>query len=251
MTVENEKDLIGLMTIGRIVGECLNYMLEHVEAGMSTADIDEMGAAFLKKHGARSAPILAYKFPGYTCISINDEAAHGIPRKDRLIYPGDMVNIDVSAEKDGYWADNGRSMVVPPVDPERQRLVDASKKALDIAISKAKAGMPISEIGKAVEAYAKKQGFAIIRDLGGHGVGRGIHEAPSVPHHYDRRDRRGRKRLREGMVLTLEPFLTTGAQHIDTDPDGWTLRTPDGSLVAQHEHTLVITKDKPILVTAV
>lgn len=248
MTVENEKDLAGLLAIGKIVGECLNYMIDKIEVGMSTADLDALGEAFLKKHGARSAPILAYKFPGFTCISINDEAAHGIPSPKRIIQAGDMVNVDVSAEKNGYWADTGRSMNVPPVDPEKQRLIDASKQALEIAISKAKAGVPIYEIGKAVEAYAKKQGYTIIRELGGHGVGRHIHEKPSVPHHYNRR---AKERLQEGMVLTLEPFVAMGAKHIDTDPDGWTLRTTDGSLVAQHEHTVIITKDRPILITAV
>lgn len=247
MTVDNDRDVMGLMAIGKIVGECIQHMLAHVEPGITTGELDEIGATFLKKHGARSAPILTYKFPGATCISINDEAAHGIPGS-RVIEPGDLVNIDVSAEKDGYFADSGYTMAVPPVTKEMQDLLDATQQALEIAIDAARAGQPINVIGKAVEAFARKKGYAIIRDLPGHGVGRGLHEEPSVPNHFVRRARR---KMTEGMVFTLEPFLTTGKHHIVTDPDGWTLRTRDGSLSAQFEHTVIITNERPILVTAV
>ncbi|MFW5748620.1 MAG: type I methionyl aminopeptidase [Chloroflexota bacterium] len=247
MTIEGQRDLLGMMEIGRICGLAVLHMAGHLAPGITTKELDAIGAAFLKKHGARSAPILAYRFPGHTCISINDEAAHGIPG-DRVIQPGDLVNIDVSAEKNGYWGDTGSSFGVPPVSPQKQALLDATRKALDIAIEHARAGVPISEIGRAVEGFARKQGFQVIEELGGHGVGRHIHEKPSVPHHYNKR---ARQRLKEGQVITLEPFLTTGARHIKTMPDGWTLKTVDGSLSAQFEHTVVITNDKPILVTAV
>ncbi len=246
MTIENQNDLVGLMRIGKIVAQTIQHMIDSIQPGMTTKELDDIGALFLNKHGARSAPILAYKFPGYTCISINDEAAHGIPG-DKVIQPGDLVNVDVSAELDGYWADSGRSIQVPPTDAAKQRLIAASKQALEIAIDHARGGNRIFEIGKAVEAYATKQGYSVIRELGGHGVGRHIHEKPSVPHHYNRR---ANNRLVPGTVLTLEPFLTTGAKHIVTEPDGWTLRTTDGSLVVQHEHTVVITEDRPIIVTA-
>lgn len=246
MTIENQNDLLGLMKIGKIVAQTIQHMIDHIEPGITTKALDDIGATFLTKHGARSAPILAYKYPGYTCISVNDEAAHGIPG-DRVIEAGDLVNVDVSAELDGYWADSGRSMQVPPYDDDKQALLAASREALEIAIDNAKAGNRIYEVGKAVEAFAKKKGFHVIRELGGHGVGRHIHEKPSVPHHYNRR---ANQRFKAGTVVTLEPFLTTGAIHVKTDPDGWTLRTTDGSLVAQHEHTVVITDERPILVTA-
>ena len=246
MTIENQNDLVGLMRIGKIVAQTIQHMIDSIEPGMTTKQLDDIGAAFLTKHGARSAPILAYKFPGHTCISINDEAAHGIPG-DKVIQPGDLVNVDVSAELDGYWADSGRSMQVPPFDDAKQRMIAASKEALEIAIAHARGGNRIFEIGKAVEAFASKKGYSVIRELGGHGVGRHIHEKPSVPHHYNRR---ANKRLVPGTVLTLEPFLTTGAKHIFTEDDGWTLRTTDGSQVVQHEHTVVITEDRPIIVTA-
>jgi methionyl aminopeptidase len=247
MFVKNEQDLLGLTIIGRICGQTMHHMAAHMEPGMTTAELDAIGAAFLEEHGARSAPILAYQFPGHTCISVNDEAAHGIPG-DYVIQPGDLVNIDVSAEKDGYWGDTGSSFAVPPVTPEKQHLLDATKRALEISIEKAVAGNHIYEIGKAVEKYARKQGFQVIRELGGHGVGRHIHEKPSVPHWYNRR---ANGILQEGLVVTLEPFLSPTAKHIYKMPDGWTLKTRDGSLSAQFEHTIVITKGKPILVTQV
>jgi methionyl aminopeptidase len=247
MSIDSEKDLLGLMRIGKIVGLAIQHMRECMEPGMTTAELDAIGGEFLKQNGARSAPILAYKYPGYTCISVNDEAAHGVPGK-RVIKDGDLVNIDVSAELDGYWADSGASFPIPPTTPEKQKLLDYTKTALERAIDAARAGAPINAVGKAVEAVAQEGGFSIIRELGGHGVGRHIHEKPSVPNFYTRRTK---GHFEEGMVLTLEPFLTMGAIHVNTLADGWTLRTTDGSLVAQYEHTIVITKERPILVTAV
>ncbi len=248
MSIDSEKDIIGLMRIGRVVGLTLKHMQAALEPGMTTAELDAIGAAFLEEHGAQSAPIITYNYPAHTCISINDEAAHGIPG-DRVILAGDLVNIDVSAELDGYFADTGASMPVPPISPEKQRLCDATMAALQAAIGAVRAGQSINVIGKAVEPIARKAGYSIITELGGHGIGRKLHEPPhAVPHHYDRR---ARTTLTEGLVMTLEPFLTTGRGRIKTDPDGWTLRTVDGGLAAQYEHTVIITKDKPILVTAV
>ncbi|MBZ0302154.1 MAG: type I methionyl aminopeptidase [Anaerolineae bacterium] len=248
MSIENEQDLIALMRIGRIVGLTLQHMGAAVQPGMTTAELDAIGAEFMAQHGARSAPILAYKFPGHTCISLNDEAAHGIPG-DREIQPGDLVNIDVSAELDGYFADTGGSFAVPPVTSENQRLLATARKALDAATNAVRSGLPLNVIGKAVEKVARPAGYGILRELGGHGVGRSLHEKPhAIPHYFNPR---ARERLTEGMVLTIEPFLTTGATHVKTDEDGWTLRTVDGSLSAQYEHTLIITKGKPVLVTAV
>jgi methionyl aminopeptidase len=248
MSIENDKDIVGLMKIGRVVALTMYHMADAMKPGMTTAELDAIGAKFLAEHGARSAPILTYKFPGHTCISINDEAAHGIPGS-RVIQEGDLVNIDVSAELEGYFADTGGSFPVPPISAEKQRLLDATRKALDAAIGAARAGQPLNAIGRAVEKVAKPAGYKIIRELGGHGVGRKLHEPPhAVPHYFERKARR---KMQEGMVMTLEPFLTTGAIHVKTQPDGWTLKTTDGSLSAQFEHTVIITNGKPILVTAV
>lgn len=246
MTVENEDDLHRLMRIGQICAQTLAHMLAHVEPGMTTAQLDAIGAAFLKRHGARSAPILAYRFPGHTCISLNDEAAHGIPG-ERVIRPGDVINIDVSAELEGFWADTGASALVPPARPEHERLLDAAWAARERAIGAARAGQPINAIGRAVETAAREAGFHVILELTGHGVGRHIHEPPTVYNFYFRR---ARQKLTDGLVITVEPFLTPGAGRVVTASDGWTLRTRDGAVAAQFEHTIVIDGDRPIIVTA-
>jgi methionyl aminopeptidase len=247
MTIENDKDMQGLLRIGQICGLTLQHMLEYVEPGITTAQLDAIGAEYMKRHGARSAPILAYRYPGNTCISINDEVAHGIPG-ERVIQPGDVVNVDVSAELEGYWGDTGATVLVPPTTPEHERLCRFTRQALNDAIQVARAGRPMNVIGKAVERVARRGGYRIIHELNGHGVGRHIHEAPSVFNFNNRHDR---TRLAEGMAFTIEPFLTLGDGHIFTDTDGWTLRTRDSSVAAQYEHTVVITRDQPILVTKV
>ncbi|MBC6937754.1 MAG: type I methionyl aminopeptidase [Chloroflexi bacterium] len=247
MSIESEKDLIGLLRIGRIVGLTLQKMTESLRPGITTGELDTIGAELLRKEGARSAPILTYNFPGATCISINDEAAHGIPGS-RVIQTGDLVNIDVSAELDGYFADTGATVPMLPVEPLKQKLADCTRSALEKGLAAARAGNRIYDIGRAMENEVRRCGFHIIRDLPGHGVGRKLHEPPSVPGFFNKR---ANDILKEGLVITIEPFVSTRASHIVTAADGWTLKTPDGSLAAQYEHTIVITKDRPILVTAV
>ncbi len=248
MTVNGDKDLRGLMRIGQICGQALKYMLSQVEPGMTTRELDAIGADFLQREGAQSAPIAAYKFPGHTCISINDEAAHGVPG-DKKIQAGDLVNVDVSAVLEGYWGDTGASMIVPPSRPEYERLCQWTREGLRQGIAAAQAGKPVYNIGRAVEKVASKGGYNIIRELGGHGVGRGIHEKPSVPNYYTKR---ASQKLTDGLVITIEPFFNTGRGRIQTDQrDGWTLRTIDGSVSAQYEHTVVINGDDPILLTQV
>lgn len=247
MTIDNPDDITGLKRIGRVVGLAIKEMREKIQPGMTTADLDAIGEAVLKHYGARSAPRLAYRFPGSTCISINNEAAHGIPGS-RQIQPGDLVNIDVSAELDGYFADSGYTVAVPPVDTVRHNLLLYTQRALKQAIAAARAGQPVNQIGRAIALEAAAGGFQTLRDLGGHGVGRGIHEPPhNIACYYDPSDRRV---LLEGSVIAIEPFLTTGAHSVYTAPDGWTLKTVDNSLSAQFEHTIVITRGKPILITA-
>jgi methionyl aminopeptidase len=223
-------------------------MAEAAGVGVTTAELDEIGARVLRENGARSAPQLVYNFPGATCISINHEAAHGIPG-ERVIEAGDLVNLDVSAELDGYFADAALMLAIPPAPPLKHNLVHCTRLALEKAIQAARAGQPINAIGRAIEEQATRCGFSTLRDLGGHGVGRTIHEEPHhVPCYDNPRDQRI---LQEGMVLTIEPFLTTGARSVYTEPsNGWTLMTSDGSLSAQFEHTLVITKGRPVIITA-
>lgn len=246
MTIETEKDFNKLKAIGRIVAVTLKEMMQRAEPGMTTAELDLIGKALLEKYGAISAPRTTYNFPGFTCISINEEAAHGVPG-DRVIQPGDMVNIDVSAERNGYFGDTGGSFVMPPSDVLKDRLIHSTQQALAAACDNARAGRPLNGIGKAIQKVARQKGFKIIKNLCSHGVGRALHEEPKeIPGYYEPRDKR---MLHEGLVITIEPFLSTKSKLVTEADDGWTLIGGNKNLSAQFEHTMVITKGKPILLT--
>lgn len=246
MTIENEDDLNKLRAIGRIVYQTMMLMKKQMEVGMTTLELDEIGRKNLERHGARSAPRVTYDFPGATCISVNEEAAHGIP-SERRIQAGDLVNIDVSAELDGYYGDTGATFPVPPTPPRLDYLCQSTRKALRQAMNTARAGAPINRIGAAIEKVARQSGFVTLRDLGSHGIGRSLHDEPHfIPNFHDKSDRR---RLEEGQVITIEPFLSTGAEQTVTASDGWTLLTGDGNYSAQYEYTMVITRGKPIVTT--
>lgn len=246
MTIETQDDVAALKRIGRIVALVLHRMLDAMEPGMTTCELDRLGEALLEQHGARSAPKITYDFPGATCISVNEEAAHGVPG-DRVLRRGDVVNVDVSAELDGYFADTGGTRVVPPSTPLKTRLCHATRNALDNAMKQARAGQPINGIGAAIERSARAYGFKIIENLGSHGVGRALHEAPEqIAGYFDPSDLRA---LHEGMVITIEPFLSTKSRIVNEAADGWTLVGADGNLSAQYEHTMIITKNQPIVVT--
>lgn len=246
MTIGTQDDVEGLKRIGRVVSMVLDQMLAAAEPGMTTGDLDLLGERLLEQHGARSAPRLIYNFPGVTCISINEQAAHGIPG-DRVIRAGDVLNVDVSAELDGYFADTGGTTVVPPTNPQKTRLCHATRTALAEAMKSARAGQPINAIGAAIERTAKAYGFKVIENLGSHGVGRSLHEEPEhIAGYFDPSDRRT---LKEGMVITIEPFLSTKSRFAAETSDGWTLACAIGNLSAQYEHTMIITEGAPIVVT--
>ncbi len=248
MTVDSEQDLERLKEIGRIVALTLQAMIQKLEPGITTRELDDAAKAVLQAHGAHSAPQVVYNFPGATCISVNSAAAHGIPG-EQVIQPGDVVNLDVSAELNGFFADTGASIPVAPVTPEIRQLCACTRQALMSAIQAARAGKRMNTIGKAVETQARSCGYNVIRPLNGHGIGRALHEEPhSVRNYFYRRDQRV---LREGMVIAIEPFLTAGEGNIYEDTDGWTLRTVDGAIPAQYEHTIVVTRDEPIILTIV
>lgn len=246
MTIETDEDLEKLKLIGRIVAATLKEMMARAEPGMTTLELDQVGKQLLESYGASSAPKITYNFPGYTCISVNEEAAHGIPGS-KVIQPGDIVNIDVSAEKDGYYADTGGSFVVPPSNFLKDKLISSTKLALTQACRSATAGSPLNLIGKSIQNVAKKTGFRVIKNLCSHGVGRGLHEEPKeIPGYYEPRDTR---KLHNGLVITIEPFLSTKSRFVSESSDGWTLVGRKGNLSAQFEHTMVITKGAPILLT--
>lgn len=246
MTIDSVDQLEGLKLIGAIVADVLQAMGAAIEPGMTTLELDKLGGKMLEERGARSAPILTYNFPGATCISINHCVAHGIPGA-AIISAGDMVNIDVSAEKDGFFGDTGGTFLVPPHRKNQQKVCNATREARDLAIKQVRPGQPLSVIGRSIEYVARKNGLRIIRNLGSHGVGAALHEEPSfIPSYFDKRDKR---MLSEGMVLTIEPFLSTKADKVRTGDDGWSLFTNADSLTAQYEHTLVVTRSGPVITT--
>lgn len=246
MTAESAIDIKNLKAIGRICAETLRKMMSATRAGMTTRELDEIGRALLEAEGARSAPQVTYNFPGATCISISPVIAHGIPG-EHVLREGELIHIDVSAELDGYYADTGASMIVSKGDRNLEKLLDATQAVLKKALGAAKAGNPLSGIGRTVHNEARKRGFNVIYDLTGHGIGRGLHESPrEILNFYNPGDRRI---LNEGLVLAVEPFLTTGVGRVVEEKDGWALRTIDRAIAAQFEHTIIVTKNEPIILT--
>ncbi|MCA1053816.1 type I methionyl aminopeptidase [Rossellomorea aquimaris] len=246
MIVKTDEELHALKEIGRIVALIRDELKSQTKPGITTRELDEIAGKMFEEHGAVSGPKAEYDFPGYTCISVNEEVAHGIPG-DRAIQDGDLVNIDVSGSKNGYYADTGISFVVGNGDPELEDLCEAALKSFEAGLRKAKAGSKLNGIGKAVHNEAKKNGYTVIKNLTGHGVGKSLHEKPDhILNYFDPWDN---GLLKDGMVIAFEPFVSRRAQNVIEKGDGWTYITPDKSLVAQIEHTIIITKDEPIILT--
>jgi methionyl aminopeptidase len=246
MSIESPDELLALKNVGHICHLALRGMRESVRAGITTAELAAIGAKIMRENGARSAPALVYGFPADILISINDEAVHGIPG-DRTIEPGDLVKLDVTFEKGGYVADAAITVPAAPASEESLRLARCAERAFHRAMRVARAGNRVNRIGREVEREVTRSGFSVIRELGGHGVGRTIHEPPSVPNY---EDRSSHEDLTPGLVITVEPIITAGAGKTRTARDGWTECTVDGALSAHFEHTLVITDAAPILLTA-
>lgn len=245
MTIESKSDLAGMRAVGRLVGLALREMKQAIRPGMTTAQLDDVGAAFLKRRGARSAPQLTYDFPGFNCISVNDEIVHGVPGP-RKILAGDVVKIDVTAELDGLIADSATTVLVPPVASRGRSLVRCAKSAFDRALARAAANLRIAELGRTVEDEVHRWGHSVVRDMTGHGVGRALHEEPSVPNFYSPFIP---GRLEEGMVIALEPIISERPTALVEDEDGWTIRTANGCLAAHHEHTIVIREGRAEVLT--
>ncbi|UII20295.1 type I methionyl aminopeptidase [Fulvivirga ligni] len=247
MSISKESELEGMKSVSEVVANTLKLMREYAEIGMSTKELDEYGGAILKQYGAHSAPFETYGFPGYTCISVNKAAAHGVPSTKKILKEGDLVNIDVSAELNGFWSDNGGSFVLGRDLHNHQPLVDASSKILKKAIYSIKEGVRISDVGYLIETEAKKKGFKVIKNLAGHGVGRSLHEEPSDILNY--RVRTNRERFKKNTTVAVETFISTRSNYADTAKDGWTLVGDRGGYVTQHEHTILITDGDPIILT--
>jgi len=247
MSISKEEELIGMQKASEAVAFTLMEMRNYAQAGMSTKQLDNYGAAILSDFGAKSAPFLTYQFPGCTCISVNNEFCHGIPSDKRILKVGDLVNIDVSAELNGFWSDNGGSFVIGEDIRQHQKLIDASKQILHKAIFNIKGGVRISDIGHLMETEAKKYGYKVIKNLTGHGIGRSLHEEPGEIANY--RDRFNPARFKKNSVVAIETFISTSSTFAETLNDGWTMVGNKGGFMAQHEHTIVVTDGKPLILT--
>ena len=246
MSISGPEELASMRAAGAIVRRMLEAMKKAVHPGVTTAELDEVGAAVMREQGAQSAPQLVYKFPGVNCISLNEEAVHGIPG-GRKVEEGDLLKLDVTIEKDGFMADAAETVAVGEISEERRRLMECAQRAFAKAMLVARAGFRVSDIGGAVEREVRRSGFSVIRDLGGHGIGRTIHEPPRVPNYADPQ---ASQILTEGLVITVEPIIAAGSGRAVVAKDGWTVCTADRRPSAHYEHTIVITKGEPILLTA-
>ncbi|GAB3654366.1 type I methionyl aminopeptidase [Echinicola sediminis] len=248
MSITKEAELIGMQRISQVVAETLKQMRRHAKIGMSTKELDNFGGALLASFGAKSAPFETYSFPGYTCISLNHEAAHGIPSPHKILKEGDLINIDVSAELDGFWSDNGGSFVLGKDIHHHLPLVNASREILYLAINRIKGGVKISDIGGLIETEANKRGFKVLKNLAGHGVGRSLHEKPEDILNY--RVKSNHERFKKNTTVAIETFISTHSTFAEELNDGWTLVGNKGGYISQHEQTILITDDSPIILTA-
>jgi methionyl aminopeptidase len=244
VSIDHPDELAALKAAGRVVAETLRELARRVRPGVTTGELDRVAADVFARHGARSGPRLDYAFPGTICISLDDECVHGIPGPRRL-RDGQLVKLDVTAELDGFYADACRTVPVGRVRPREQRLAAAAQSALKRGVQAATAGRPVGTIGAAVQAEVERRGFSVCAELTGHGIGRRIHEEPSVPNvAWDGPP------LTPGLVITVEPIIAAGRGEVQMASDGWTVRTADGSPSAHAEHTIVVTDGAPVLVTA-
>ena len=246
MIITSEDELTRLKDIGRICAAAVQTMAAALEPGITTKELDDIGRRFLEDNGAQSAPEFCYQFPGATCISVNEEVAHGIPGA-RIIQAGDLVNIDVSAVKDGFFSDTGSSFAVPPVKTKVERLVRDGKRALWLGVNQVKAGEPLARIGNAIGAFAAKNRYTLIGNLASHGIGRSLHEEPEELSTWPDPDET--RIMTDGLVFTIEPFLSLGGQWAEDGDDPWTLFSEPRAPTVQFEHTLVATRNGPLVLT--
>lgn len=248
MIISSDDQLVRLQQVGKLVAQVLAAMQAHAQPGMTTAELDDFGGQLLHQAGADSAPRSCYDFPGHTCISINEQAAHGVSGA-RIMNEGDLINIDVSAHLEGVFADTGGSFVLKPNPQQDQlklRLCRAAMRARHTGVAAIRAGQRLNKIGLLIERSIHSTGFRNVRTLCGHGIGTALHEEPLMRNFFDRRDT---QTLQEGQVITIEPFLSTNVGHIYPAEDGWTLVGRPSSLFAQFEHTVVVTRGEPLILT--
>jgi methionyl aminopeptidase len=246
MSITSAADWRGLREVGRVVEVTLDALESRTVPGITTGELDRIARDVFDAHGARSAPAMTYGFPKTVLISVNDEIVHGIPGP-RVLRRGDVVKLDVTAEKDGYIADAARTVVLDGADEISHRLASCAEAAFEASLAVVRPGNRVNMIGRVVQDIVRRSGFSVVPQLEGHGVGRTIHEPPNVPNYFNRHQK---DVLTEGLVITIEPLIAAGRGAVYQDTDGWTIRTADGSVTAHHEHTLVVTSGEPVLLTA-
>jgi methionyl aminopeptidase len=258
ITLKTPRQIELLRESGRLVRATFEMLREHIKPGVSTAELDALAEAFIRSHDAE--PV--YKgyvppsrrgwsklppFPGSICSSVNDVICHGIPSKKERLRQGDIVGIDIGLRLNGWIGDACETFPVGEVDAQTRKLLDTTHRCLELGIEQAYPGRTLGDIGAAIQRHAEASGFAVVREYTGHGLGRNLHEDPTVLHYGD--PGTGRK-LISGMVFTIEPMINAGSPATKLESDGWTVRTADGKRSAQFEHTLAITESGPVLLTA-
>jgi methionyl aminopeptidase len=239
ITLLSKREIEQMRKAGALAAKLLEYLEPFVQPGVSTQKLNDLAEEWTQKHGAVSAPLGYHGFPKSICTSINHVVCHGIPNEKQILKDGDIINIDVTPILDGYYGDTSKTYCVGEVTPVAKKLVEVTEKCLYLAIAEVKPGNRIGDIGAAIQEYAEAEGFSVVRDFVGHGIGKIFHTAPQVPHY----GTRGKgKKLRPGMVFTIEPMINEGGWETKILEDGWTAITIDGKLSAQFEHTLAVTE---------
>lgn len=258
ITLKSPRQIELLRQAGQLVRATFEVLREHIRPGVTTAEIDAIAEEYIRKHGAdpvykgyvppsRRGWSSLPPFPATICASVNDVICHGIPSKKERLRQGDLIGVDIGLRLNGWIGDACETYPVGDIDDETRRLMETTKRCLELGIEQARVGNTLREIGTAIQHYAEGNGFSVVREYTGHGLGRNLHEDPTVLH-YD--EPRNTRRILAGMVFTIEPMINAGSPETKLERDGWTVRTADGKRSAQFEHTLAITDDGPILLTA-
>lgn len=246
--IKNQVELDMMRKAGRLTGETLKMIKEHIRPGISTQEIDSLCEAFITRHGAKPSFKNYHGFTGSICASVNEVVIHGIPSKDKILQEGDIISVDVGAYLNGFHGDAARTFPVGQISEEAARLVRVTEESFFKGIESAFEGKRLGDISHAIQAHAEKNGFSIVRDFTGHGIGRNLHEDPQIPNYGV--EGRGPK-LAKGMVLAIEPMVNAGTYHVKVLGDNWTTVTRDGKLAAHYENTVIITEGAPEIITLV
>lgn len=246
ISIKSHSEIEKMREAGRITGLALVEIAKHIRPGVTTAELDKVAYDFIRKHGAEPSFLNYNGYPASICASVNDAVVHGIPASEQVLKEGDIISIDVGAYKDGYHGDAARTYPVGKISKEAQNLIDVTKQSFFKGIKYARHGAKLGDVSAAIQEYVEENGYSVVRDLVGHGIGKNMHEDPSVPNYGHAGH--GLK-LAAGMALAVEPMVNAGEYDVCVLDDDWTVVTEDGSLSAHYENTIIITRDKPEILT--